>query len=250
MALGGRMLDHRRNDESCPRRSGFAWRVAGHVVLATALVGVFEAPSSAWAQERKVVVHIDGPEGVELQADTTGNGDWKTVCLAPCDRPLSLDPSYRIDGDHIRSSDVFRLSRDPDHAVALTVHSASHDAFVGGIALVPVGLLTTVIGVLVGFGDYLTHTTWCPEAPESGCRSLASGWPGWVTAGIGVAGVVSGLVLVANNTSSTVTQGGSATATATALPAVSIPMPTWREPTPEAKAAPPLSAVPVWTARF
>jgi hypothetical protein len=81
-----------------------------------------------------------------------------------------------------------------------------------------------------------------------GCSSGGPAWDAAAPPGIGVAGVVSGLVHVANNTSSTVTQGGSATATV--LPAVSIPMPTWREPTSEAKAAPPLSAAPVWTARF
>jgi hypothetical protein len=242
------MLDERRDDESCPRRPGIARRLG----LATALVAALGASGSAWAEDRNVVVYISGPQGAELQADATGDGDWQTVCHAPCDRPLSLAPSYRIHGDRIRSSDAFRLTGGPDQITTLHVRSASDRAFVGGIVLISGGLVATVAGVLIGFAEMLTSVSPCPDAATTGnehCASAANGWPGWVTAGVGFAGVLGGALLTNNNTSSTVTQS-TQPAAATAAPAASIPLPTWREPLPAAKAVPPLSAVPLWTARF
>jgi hypothetical protein len=120
-----------------------------------------------------VVVHIETPRDVELEV--LRGGKWQLVCGSPCDRPLSLDDLYRINGPGVRPSYGFRL--DPSRETTLHVDPTSSAAHtfavvitaVGAVGFVPI-LVTSVI--FVG-GMFFALILVCPIVEDLGTRTAA-----------------------------------------------------------------------------
>lgn len=158
------------------------------------------APAPALAPEAAggtVTVHIEGSSEATLEQQS-GAG-WLAVCSATCDRALPLDATYRMVGGGMRNSGAFRLAGAPGDRVVLVVDPASRGAFVGGIVLISVGSPVMLIGGMVlmvvaianAVGDKNTGTT---EAV------------GWTMLGGGLAGLITGIVLLAGNSRTKVEQ--------------------------------------------
>lgn len=122
------------------------------------------APAPVAATHPMVMVHIDSPETVSLEAQT-GN-DWRVVCESPCDRALSGDQTYRVNGSGLRASNAFQL--DKGGRVSLAVDPASSASHVGAIVVTVIGTLGLAPGlgltaVLVA-GEMMGAILICPIA--------------------------------------------------------------------------------------
>jgi hypothetical protein len=75
--------------------------------------------------------------------------------------------------------------------------------------------------------------------------------PGWTTFALGAAAVIGGIVLIANNASTSVTHQSASPQTGLLRPGTGGRfVPTWREVLPEEQALPPVVGVSLWTGRF
>jgi hypothetical protein len=137
-------------------RRGETFRgVAPRLVLgAGAAAAVLSVATPSTAQDPRPLVSVSmtrSPGLAVLEARSTG-GAWTTVCGAlPCQLRLSAADEYRISGEGVVDSDVFRLPSAPAvrvdatggssllHGIglALTVGGLAFAAGGGGILLVP-----------------------------------------------------------------------------------------------------------------
>jgi hypothetical protein len=163
---------------------------------------------------RTVLVHIEGSDVAELEVDTVGDHRrWVTVCSAPCDKAVSTEFSYRIAGDGIRNSRVFTL-RGTDHET-ITVDEGSKAVFAVGIVGASVGLLVTSIGLVVLLLNALSRDL---VTDGSTLRTDNGGETAGITITcVGLAGIIGGVVALATNARTGVTQG-SVTSPAAWLP--------------------------------
>jgi hypothetical protein len=174
------------------------------------------APAAA-APSATVWVHIEGPQVAQLQRDTSGDGNWQTVCTAPCDRALPAQLGYRIVGDGIRDSSDFELSAQGGERQTLTVHEGSRGGFVLGIVGTVAGGIAIVAGLMVVFIAAL------PRVAGEGDSTLTQAdinaeTAGWVISGLGSAGLAGGIVLLALNGRTRVAQESAAASSAAWLP--------------------------------
>jgi hypothetical protein len=205
-----------------------------------------------------VPVHVDGPDGAELQQDA-GKDDWKTVCQVPCDKQLPTGGHYRIMGEGIRASGDFTLHADAGQRETITVSGGSKNLHTLGIVGIVVGSTLTGLGlltVLVGYGIQSSYnldrsltagnTT---TNTNDGSGTLAVGWAMTL---VGLAAGIGGLVLTLNNSKTSVSQdvSGSAGATGAANPEAFKPTPTWKEASVLERAAPPILGIPVFGGSF
>jgi hypothetical protein len=112
------------------------------------------APVRKPTRQEEVLVHIDAPAGVWLEAETTIDDDWQRVCSAPCDELLPSALSYRVAGDDIKSSDGFTLQASPGSREKLTVDGASDNVFTLSIVGITLGSVAATVGTcgwLVGW---------------------------------------------------------------------------------------------------
>jgi hypothetical protein len=98
------------------------------------------APSAAAAST--VVVHVDSPTAVDLEAFQDGR--WVGVCTSPCDRALPTNRDYRIGGFGIRSSRIFSIA--PGTRATLTVDPASSGAHGAAVVVTVIGVAGLVPG--------------------------------------------------------------------------------------------------------
>jgi hypothetical protein len=198
-----------------------------------------------------IFVHIDGPEEARLQQYSDADGSWSTVCSVPCDQPLPAGADYRITGGGIKQSAAFNLRGQNGDRNVVTVNAASKAWFVVGVVAIPVGGLVGFVGLLVGLAGSLASSVNSSVGDSQGTRaSDAVAATGWTMFGIGAASLVAGIVLVASNVKTSVNvDQASAQAGLLVLPTVQH-TPTWREATPEQKAAPQVVGIPVFTGSF
>jgi hypothetical protein len=151
-----------------------------------------------------VVVHVDGGDvDVEMQTmngTPTGKkvtGTWATMCSAPCDQELPLAGAYRLAGSGVRASKSFKLIGHPGDHVTITADPSSKGSFAGGIVLISVGVPVFVIGMFVELVVGLVNLA----SRASGEYDDTSGAQivGLSMMGLGTAGVITGIVLIANN---------------------------------------------------
>jgi hypothetical protein len=152
------------------------------------------------AGPNQVYVLIDGPPAAVLEQQ---NGDrWIPVCLAPCDRPYSLGKNYRIAGNDVRESDTFVLEGKPGSTITLHYSAAKHAT---GAALTEAGVIVTILGGLTMVGGVFGS---CSDVGgEEACttyRWLA--YTGGALAVVGVATIISGVVLMAQGSNASVDQ--------------------------------------------
>jgi hypothetical protein len=178
-----------------------AW---AHVVWMTA---GFAAPATGYAQavtpppplpaDAMVTVHLAGSERAELQRDTGDHKHFETVCSAPCDEQVFLKGSYRIGGDGVRSSKPFSLAETGPQGRTLYVRERSKGGFVLGIVGASVGFPVLGAGILIAV----------PSALDEGPGD--DNHLGWLAATLfftGLAMAVGGLVLMASNRHSGVSE--------------------------------------------
>ncbi len=197
--------------------------------LAAPLPAQTPGASSVW-------VHIQGSDSAELQQDTGDHRHWETVCSAPCDQAVSSAFAYRIGGDGIRNSKVFRLRGDRE---TLDVDEGSKTTFVLGIVGVSVGGASLLIGCFVLLINGLVEDVGGSTSGTSSAEGIGLGF-----VGVGLAGVVGGAVAIGSNAHTGVTQG------------VSAPAAAWLPTTQDARrdaawtARPPAVAIPIVSGRF
>jgi hypothetical protein len=179
------------------------------------------APAPPPAAPKKVaVVHIEGDGSLRLEAKE--GRSWRFLCASPCDREVDLADTYRVSGDGVRPTRQFTIDAQPGQRVVLTVDTASKAGFVGGIVLVSVAPVVSIVGLVVLLvGDVANDT-----GTKTTGAALAIG---------GLAGIGLGIVLIAVNARSGLEQN---VATRAALRDAERE-PIWRDPAREAAGAPP-----------
>ncbi len=178
------------------------WQEIGHIERAAAAPAASATPAAAEAPA--VVVHIEGSETAQLQRDANGNHrEWVTVCSAPCDKAVSPQYDYRISGDGIRSSRVFSLSARGGEHETLTVDEGSRGGFVLGIVGASVGGVVMIVGLFVVLVNATANLV---DQTTGGSPNRSGEDLGWGISAVGLAGVIGGVVLLASNSKSGVTQ--------------------------------------------
>ncbi|WP_394836771.1 hypothetical protein LVJ94_07670 [Pendulispora rubella] len=131
-------------------------------------------------------------EGANVTLEQLHGSKWVRVCNSPCGKSLSLDSTYQITGDGIRSSRGFSLRGNAGERVVLDVAPASSGSYVAGIVLLSVGIPTLLIG------PYVLAVA---KAVGTGSRSdtTAGQATGWAMLGAGALGTVMGLILFFGN---------------------------------------------------
>lgn len=164
------------------------------------------------------VVHLETSDDVELEMQQ--NGQWVTVCHAPCNRPLPLDANYRINGSGLRTSTPFRLQRGATNLMVEASSSTLHGfsiaiTVVGVVGAAPALGVTSILVIGMFFGVVLI----CPIA--DGISSTSYGeclgdvggffgswyaYPGvWIPGVAGAALVTGGVIGLASSPKSSVT---------------------------------------------
>ncbi len=198
--------DHATIQLTSGQTATIRWDVIGHIERNGAPLQT--APATA-AKPTVVVAPAPGPQGaayVHIDADSDirierqVGAQWVGMCNAPCDRDLPLEGIYRIAGAGVRNSHTFHLSAShPGDRIIIAVNPASKGGFVGGIILASIGAPVFILGgfvlLIVAAVDASTHS-------DTGAAKAV----GWTMFGIGAAGIIGGIVLIANNASTGVDQ--------------------------------------------
>jgi hypothetical protein len=194
-----------------------------------------------------VYVHIEGGDDVQLLQDKTGNGDWATVCYAPCDKQLPTGPMYRVDSPSMKTSNSFHLTAsDAGQHESISVHGASTPLFVLGCIAVPVGGIAGYFGLILGLTGSLVSSS---TGGSAGGGVEAAGWAAFA---IGAGAVVVGVLLVISNMKTTVSQDVAVQgATGQLVPSDAYKrMPSWTDPSPIDRVIPPVIGVPILSGHF
>jgi hypothetical protein len=192
-------------------------RIERGIVAPAAEAAPGPATPAAPAPAAMVRVHIEGSRVAQLQRDTSGDGNWQTVCTAPCDKALPAQVGYRIVGDGIRDSSDFELSAQGGDRQTLAVHEGSRGGFVLGIVGTVAGGIAIVAGLMVVVIAAL------PRVAGEGDSTLTQGeinaeTAGWVISGLGTAGLAGGIALLVLNGRTRVAQESAAAPSAAWLP--------------------------------
>ncbi|MGH7281051.1 MAG: hypothetical protein ACRELY_05975 [Polyangiaceae bacterium] len=197
------------------------WDVIDHIIrngvpLNTAQPAPATAPPPAPAEQGTVLVHIDGDVDLESEATLNGapsgkpvKGGWATMCSSPCDQEMPLSGIYRLAGSGVRASRTFKLAGKSGDHVFISADPSSKGAFVGGIVLIGVGVPVFVIGcfveLVVGIVNLASHASF---GEDNGSYVDTSGAQvvGLSMMGLGAAGVITGIVLLASNGSTKLDQ--------------------------------------------
>ncbi len=190
------------------------------------------------------LVHLDGAPDALLQQYVGGDSQWRTVCKGPCDAVLPVGPTYRIDGEGIRTSGDFHLPPSAGSHVALDVTPASSQRFGLGAFLVPIGVLSSAVGCLgmLFAGSDAGYGGSEGEPPPPNYTPYA------VLVVVGAVAIVGGIVLLVHDWETGVKrtdQPPKPPAASTGYPAAG-----WRERSPEERALPSTTIAPLWGLRF
>ena len=216
------------------------------VAMATvgiAVTSVARADDAGPTPVPTVRVHVEAPNASLEVAD---GQNWVTVCEAPCDSELPLMTTYRLVSPDSTSAS-FRIGAKPGDRVALLAKPAAGARAAGGVTLIVVGGVSVVSGVFVvvrsnlGNIDVLSRTG----------RAEDHHYGGEVIAGLGVAAVVGGIVLVATSHPAAVDQHAPAS-TREGSQARTSPdrAPTWRALSEMERRAPRVTTVPIVSGTF
>jgi hypothetical protein len=154
----------------------------------------------ALAGPNEAYVLVDGPRAAMLERQ---DGDrWTRVCAAPCDRPFAIGMTYRIAGDDVRETMPFVLEGKPGATVTLHFSESKHAT---GSALVQAGVIVTIVGGLTLVGSVFGS---CSESGgEDACTNYQwLTYTGGAVAVVGVAAIISGVVLMIQGSKGTVDQ--------------------------------------------
>jgi hypothetical protein len=189
-------------------------------------------------------VHLEAPDGARLQVLDDG---WQDVCTAPCDRPLPLEKEYRISGSGIKDSSSFGIRAQNGQHVTITVNAASTGWFIFGAIAAPVGLVVGYLGLIIGVVATAADSVSGPQTgPAAGVAAT-----GWTMFGVGVVMVVGGIVLLVTNWKTGTDQQVSTPTQGKLVPLDAWKrLPVWNQPTPEQKATPLSTSIPIFSGSF
>jgi hypothetical protein len=143
---------------------------------------------------------------VRLERQGATEDDWIVACRSPCDAQVSIEGTYRIAGEGVRTSAPFTLPSSDGRRLSIDVDTGSKAVLVLGIVLTSVSSAVALVGVVIHM---------LAKGADID-RSLAP--TGIAVAAGGVAGVATGIVLIVMN----------ARTTQTIEPARAARQPTWR----------------------
>lgn len=150
------------------------------------------------AKANETYVLIEGPKTATLEVEV--GSEFRKVCVAPCDRPMPIGRTYRVAGEDVHTSEPFVLEGTTGSTTVLQVDDTRHHT---GSVVTQGGVLVTLVGglVLVGgvFGSCTEDSAACSEY-----RWLTV--TGGALLALGVATIVTGIVLMAQGSRSTVDQ--------------------------------------------
>ncbi|MDB4996968.1 MAG: hypothetical protein JWM74_4400 [Myxococcaceae bacterium] len=201
--------DHATLQLSSGQTATIRWDVIGHIErngaplqttpANTAKPAVVAAPAPAPGPQGAAYVHIDADSDIRIERQV--GAQWVGMCNAPCDRDLPLDGNYRMAGAGVRNSHTFHLAASrPGDRIIIAVNPASKGGFVGGIILASIGAPIFLLG---GFVLLIVAAV---DASSSRAETGPAKAVGWTMFGLGAAGVIGGIVLIANNASTGVDQ--------------------------------------------
>ncbi|MEO8874435.1 MAG: hypothetical protein ABI461_02515 [Polyangiaceae bacterium] len=241
------------------------WDVIDHIIRNGTMVNPNQSPATTTqttaptppTEQGMVFVHVEGAD-VDLEMQTNGTnapsgkrvkGVWATMCTAPCDQELPLSGSYRIAGSGVRASKAFKLSGKAGDHILINVDASSTGAFAGGIVLVSVGVPVFFIGTMVELVVAIVNAA--SKVDNSYTDTSGAQVVGLSMMGLGVAGVITGIVLIAGNGSSKLDQTIATPETKKAASNggdIFGRTPVWRDH--EGPKLPPFQAVPLLTGTF
>jgi hypothetical protein len=170
-----------------------AWEKIARIERSSPAVAAAAAVPTAAVVTQGVFVHIESDRTVTLERMGSSRRIWTAVCNSPCDRELDPNGTYRIAGRGVRASGNFSLSARPGERVVIEVDPASKAAFVGGIVLTSVSIPVMLISALVGLVLSAADSAGIDTNPT----------PAWIVAGASAGALIGGIVMIANNSSST-----------------------------------------------
>lgn len=193
--------------------------------------------SSAHARPAlRAIVHLDAPSHSTLERQRAD--EWVAECEAPCDKRLVVGPDalyrVRVPSFWWKSSQSFVIAESAVRGdrVNLTFDGWSTVVALSGAVAIPVGLGIVLGGFAVALGSIDCDTN-CPSSSTVVALFVA----GTVTAGLGLAVLVAGLV-------------GQSTVSDDSSPPSTPESGEHREVSPEARLAPKAFTVPVLSVRF
>lgn len=172
---------------------------ASFALTALSLAAPAQAQRVRLAGSNEAYVLIEGPRTAMLERQS---GDsFVAVCAAPCDRPFPLGVSYRIAGEDVHPSEPFVLRGDAGSTVTLRVDDTKHHT---GAVVVQGGVLITLVGGLTLVGGIFGT---CSETDNGSCdRYRWLPYVGGAIAAVGVATLITGIVLMSKGSHSMVEQ--------------------------------------------
>lgn len=208
-----------------------------------------------YAPSAMVWVHVEGADGAILEMDRGDDGTWETACRAPCDIQVPVSGEYRVGGSMLKQSGVFRLRGQQGDHVTVNVSGGSKAWLVVGIVITPVAGLVTLVAALVGLAGSVQASAGAAGCYNGACaqangNASNAATVGWVTALIGAAVTVGGIILIANNAKTGVTVDLTGAQAARVQGDAWAHVPSWRESGSAEKAVPPVFGGTLWTGRF
>ena len=190
-------------------RLGAAAASVSALLAATGSARGQQASDAVRPEAPSVLVHIDAPHEVLLEAAEQGSS-WLPRCLSPCDMELPPTASYRLRASGIKTSAPFSLVAPAGEVETVRVHEANPGLFVTGIVAIAAAPAVAALGLAP------------PSGLPDGLSSLTSGE---VLAGalvLATAVLVTGIVLVVTNASTSVSQhvGSRQSSVSLAYPAI------------------------------
>lgn len=197
-----------------------------------------------------VWVHIEGSDTARLDIDRNSDGNWQNACHSPCDIALPVSADYRIAGGMIRQSGIFQLHGRQGEHVTVMVNGGSTAWLVIGIVIVPIAGLVTLIAAMVGLVGSAEAAAGASGCVGSNCASgnasaSNTATVGWVTAAIGAAVTIGGILLIVNNSKTNINVETTAGPPADAW----VRTPTWHQ-TAQERQLPPVIGVPLLSGHF
>jgi len=166
--------------------------IAAAAVASSALF--FLAPA---ARAEGTLVELHSDSSVQLEARESPTDAWRVVCAHACDEKLATSASYRVTGDAIRDSNVFKLDPSGDRA-HVKVDARSRGAFTAGVVLTTIGSIFLTSAIVVPIVNAAT--------PATNQVNIVGVLVGAIGTLVGVSTLVPGVFLMAHNGSSRVTQ--------------------------------------------
>jgi hypothetical protein len=207
-------------------------------------------PPRAPRSNALVWVHIEGSDTARLDIDRNSDGNWQNACHSPCDIALPVSADYRIAGGMIRQSGIFQLHGRQGEHVTVMVNGGSTGWLVLGIVVVPVaGLVALSLALAALVESAAASVSGCATTNAQGAcvgASTSANTTGlWVGALIATVAAVGGIVLIVQNSKTTI----SVDTTAGPPPESWMRMPSWQQTAAE-RQAPPVIGVPLLSGHF